>query len=131
MGRDMREGEVIEELTRNGWQVLTKGFPDLLCYRGGAVIAIEVKSLAYRRLTKNQLTVLRWLSQAGVICYKWTPAGLEKIDANYKEPPKGKTGGPRLTEEEIKRRRQEFYDHASPEIKAKIDKRVAAGLPWY
>jgi hypothetical protein len=41
--QNRRESVVIGEMLFDGWEVYVRGWPDLLCYKDGKVLAIEVK----------------------------------------------------------------------------------------
>ena len=66
-----RERVVIDEFTSQGWEVLTKGWPDLLCYKEGKAILIEVKRIPkrpYRKdgLSKHQRRMIQILKEFGL-----------------------------------------------------------------
>lgn len=70
---------------RNGsaaWQTTTnlKGWPDLLLWRSGRMVAAELKS-ATGKVTPEQSEVLASLRGAGVDVYVWRPDDLEDIAA--------------------------------------------------
>ena len=54
--KNKREREVIKEYHNQGWEVLTKGWPDLLLYKNGQVKIIEVKRLSTHPGKKNGLS---------------------------------------------------------------------------
>ena len=62
------------------WQTTTSlvGWPDLLLWRPGRIIAAELKS-DDGRLTVEQSDVLDSLAVAGIETYVWRPADLDRI----------------------------------------------------
>lgn len=65
---------------KRGWQTTTnlKGWPDLLLWRPGQVIAAELKSDS-GSVTEEQVDVLHSLHAAGVTTYIWRPADFDAI----------------------------------------------------
>ena len=51
-----REREIIDKYKKRGYEVLTKGWPDLLLHKNGKVIAIEVKRKQKRPSKKMGLS---------------------------------------------------------------------------
>ena len=64
-----------------GWQTTTsiKGWPDLLAWKPGRIVAIELKSDT-GRATPEQLDVLASLSAAGVETFIWRPSDWPEIE---------------------------------------------------
>jgi hypothetical protein len=57
--------------TGEGWSVTKRGWPDFLCRRDDAVIAVEVKD-GNDGLSAEQHTALTDLNRAGIPTYLWT-----------------------------------------------------------
>ena len=129
-------------LVEEGWEILHKGFPDFVCFRGEEMMLIEVKPSYGHRLKFDQIKMLLKLAGFGVPCYRWTPdLGLEKVTTRMAMPwgdhnklaPNGKhkRGGPRETLEQRKSRIRAYIKIASPEIKEFIVKKQREGKPWW
>lgn len=70
---------------RNGkraWQTTTSitGWPDLLMFRPGRIVAAELKSETGRP-TADQVEVLAGLAAAGVETFVWRPSDLDRVAA--------------------------------------------------
>ena len=64
------------------WRTTTSiaGWPDILAWRPGQVIAAELKSEA-GRLTRQQKDVLASLADAGIECFVWRPADWAQLES--------------------------------------------------
>lgn len=71
--KNKAERELYELLTGDGWKISKRGWPDFFCTKGDRVICVEVKPSRGRRLKREQLKVMRYLSSKGVACYRYTP----------------------------------------------------------
>lgn len=65
---------------RRGWQTTTnlKGWPDLLLWKPGRIVAAELKSDT-GQTTPEQRDVLGSLAAAGVECFVWRPCDWAEI----------------------------------------------------
>ena len=127
------EMQLRNELEKDGWRVIHKGWPDFVCIKEGArgddVFFIEVKRYKGEMLKKEQHFILTTLAKLGLSCYKWTPdGGYENIEKSTPMPilKKGKARftGKRLTLEEKLAR-------LTPEAREQYEKDKAAGKEWY
>lgn len=50
-----------------------RGWPDFICInpRDGGIMLVEVKDTAIHPLKKEQMSVMRMLSEYGLPCYRW------------------------------------------------------------
>ncbi len=74
------EGMLWDIMTDAGWHVTKRGWPDFLCYKDGRLVCIEVKPKRGHRLKSEQLTIMLFLKDAGIECYRWTPGGFEPVN---------------------------------------------------
>lgn len=56
---------MIDALERDGWEVMTRGWPDILATRRGVVRFIEVKPEDHKGMSKNQKRVAKAFAMAG------------------------------------------------------------------
>ena len=66
-----RERKVATKLKEEGWNILTKGYPDLFCYRKNEIMFVEVKRKQKRPtkkmgLSKYQRKMIEILKGAGL-----------------------------------------------------------------
>lgn len=122
------ETQLREQLEKDGWEVVHKGWPDFACIKDGAMMFVEVKNYKGDMLKKQQHYILTHLAKLGLTCYKWTPnEGFEKISpaTPYVEPIKSYRGKhKRLTVEEK-------FARLSPEEQQRIKDDEAHGIHWY
>ena len=89
--KNAAEGMFYRFMKERGWEMVRRGWPDLLCVKGQRVALVEVKRKRGHRLKASQLYVLSLLASRGVECYRWDPQGgfqritpivpdLEKLD---------------------------------------------------
>lgn len=80
--KNVAEGLFYDKMNAEGWTLTKQGWPDFFCVNDkGEFCCVEVKPKATHRLKNNQHEVMRYLQQAGVKCYKWTPdAGFQTIE---------------------------------------------------
>lgn len=73
------EGKCFKELTKEGWDVSKRGWPDFICEKDGKFIVIEVKKKKTHSLKYDQERVMKFLSEQGIECYRYSPdVGLVK-----------------------------------------------------
>ena len=65
------EGSCFDMFSERGWEVLKRGWPDFLCLKRGAVMAVEVKKTKSQSLRWDQIKVMRVLMRFGVPCYRY------------------------------------------------------------
>jgi hypothetical protein len=68
--RDKVESAIIKKYKEEGWKVLTKGWPDLLCFKtvNGEILDfkfVEIKSNHSEKLTPEQIFIKKVLEKAG------------------------------------------------------------------
>lgn len=81
--KNAAEAECFDALTKEGWTLTKRGWPDFFCIRDGEICCVEVKPHKWHRLKRNQRTIMEHLASFGVKCYKWTPeGGLEPVKAH-------------------------------------------------
>ena len=55
--KNKREASIISQLTKQGYSVLTKGYPDITAYNETEVIFIEVKKKQKRKSAEMRLSL--------------------------------------------------------------------------
>lgn len=74
-------------LSRDGWVVTKRGWPDFFCLRDGELMMVEVKPSPMHPLRQDQAMVLRKLAGLGVPCYRWSfDGGLSRLQFDETEP---------------------------------------------
>ena len=85
---DTNEAEkvFVDTAREQGWIVTKRGYPDVICYKNGDVMLVEVKRRRKYRLKSSQSRFMGHLSKYGVKCYKWSPDNdwLKNGKNNYK-----------------------------------------------
>ena len=66
-----REYKVAKDMKAKGWQIMTKGYPDLFCFKGNKIKFIEVKRKQIRPskkmgLSLHQRTMIKIMKRAGL-----------------------------------------------------------------
>lgn len=79
------EQEFLECAQSLGWEVTKRGWPDFVCFKGNAMMVVEVKAHRGRHLRHYQRRVMKFLARRGVACYRWTPDG--RFDKLYLNEP--------------------------------------------
>ena len=69
------ELELFNLLTKDGWQVTKKGWPDFACFRNDELVLVEVKPKRSHYLKKTQFRLMMALARRGITCLRWTPDG--------------------------------------------------------
>ena len=69
------EAALFDLMSKDGWTLTKRGWPDFFCVRGEELCAVEVKPSKKHSLKRNQLAVMGVLSAKGVRCFKWSPDG--------------------------------------------------------
>lgn len=78
--RNQAEGMLYDKMTKEGWTVTKRGWPDFFCIKGDEICAVEVKPRASTPLKPNQRFIMEKLKQYGIKCYRWDPeAGMTEI----------------------------------------------------
>src|SRR3990167_123903 len=70
----MTQRQLTEHLISLGWTVHRNGWPDLLAFRGGRVLGIEIKPsrIEIRRArSRSQITILSILARIGMETFIW------------------------------------------------------------
>lgn len=76
------EAACFDALSKEGWTLTKRGWPDFFCIRDGEICCVEVKPHKWHGLKRNQKTVMERLAAFGIKCFKWTPdGGLEPVNA--------------------------------------------------
>ena len=73
--RNPVEARLWDLLLSDGWECRRKGWPDIIAFKNGRIICVEVKPKRSHNLKRVQYKVLLALSEYGVPCYRWTPDG--------------------------------------------------------
>lgn len=63
------ERGLYETLSRQGWDITRRGWPDFACFRNGEFMVVEVKAKKDRQLRKRQLQVMKELANHGIKTY--------------------------------------------------------------
>lgn len=80
------EQNCYEELTKQGWFVTKRGFPDFFCIKDSNIALVEVKPSKHYHLKLEQCLVSASLARLGVKCFKWTPeTGIVPITFNDRD----------------------------------------------
>lgn len=66
-----REHNVAKDMEAKGWQIMTKGYPDLFCFKGNKIKFIEVKRTQKRPtkkmgLSRHQRKMIKIMKRAGL-----------------------------------------------------------------
>lgn len=84
--KNLAEQKFYDYATSKKWIVTKRGWPDFFCYEPetGKIVLVEVKRKRGHRLKREQVVLLKLLSEY-LPCYRWTPdGGFEKIDGSFK-----------------------------------------------
>lgn len=78
------ELELYNLLTKDGWQVTKRGWPDFACFRNDELVLIEVKPKRSHYLKKTQFGLMMALAKRGVTCLRWTPdGGFQPVEPSF------------------------------------------------
>lgn len=78
--KNVAEQKFVELAGGSGWEFTKRGWPDFFCSKDGKPICVEVKKVFYHPLKREQFRVFRFLTIAGVDCFRWSPdAGFKKF----------------------------------------------------
>ena len=79
-GSNIAENQFARRLSKEGWTVTKRGWPDFFLERDGEILLVEVKPDASLPLRDSQLHVLQALKRYGVPVMRWSPStGFEEI----------------------------------------------------
>ena len=74
------EADCWDYMTRRGFKVTKRGWPDFFCWRDDEVMIVEVKPRGHMALKPRQMMIMKRLARYGVPCYRWSPEdGLVKV----------------------------------------------------
>ena len=122
------EGKLFETLTKDGWEILTRGWPDFACFKGGKLMLIEIKLLRSHSLKKEQHRILITFAKLGLDCFRWSPdVGFERITAATPMPPEIESRIPLSTAE----RQAIMKKKLSPKQLAKVEELEKQGKDWW
>lgn len=71
--KNISEHEFYSRMTREGWEVVRRGWPDFACFKGDEFIAVEVKPGNNYYLKRSQYRLMAALAARGIKCYLWAP----------------------------------------------------------
>jgi len=122
-----------EELTKQGWMVLRRGWPDFCCIRKGEngreVMLVEVKPCRSSRLKHEQREVLLAMTEQGVPSFRWSPdMGLERVTAELVMKEAGDLPCQKRPSEMT---RDEKLQGLNPRAREEALRREREGLPWH
>lgn len=82
------EGQLFDELTADGWEVMKRGWPDFVAVRNGKVLIIEVKPGKHDRPKVDQEFVMQLLADHGLNVALWNPkSGFRRYMPTQVAPP--------------------------------------------
>jgi Holliday junction resolvase len=75
------EGMFFDIAKEAGFTATKRGWPDFFCVDDdGHVCCVEVKPRSTDNLKSDQAQIMKYLSRAGIKCFKWSPdGGLEPV----------------------------------------------------
>ena len=77
------EALLYDKLTKAGWDITRRGWPDFACFKDGKFVAVEVKTKSSHNLKTRQAQVMQALAKSVIECYRWSPdGGFEEIQVN-------------------------------------------------
>lgn len=78
--RNKAEAMFYDAMTKGGWTVTKRGWPDFFCLKDGDICVVEVKPRETTPIKPNQRFIMEKLKEHGIPCYRWDPEiGLAEI----------------------------------------------------
>lgn len=59
-------------MTKDGWELTKKGWPDFLCMKDGKVMLVTVKGSRGRKVKKMQRAAMLFFAKHGIDCYEYS-----------------------------------------------------------
>ena len=126
------EKKLFETLTEDGWEILTRGWPDFACFKDDKLMLIEVKALRSHSLKKEQHRILVTFAKLGLDCFRWSPdVGFERITAATPIPPEIESMIHHRKPLSTAERQAIMKTKLSPKQLAKVEELEKQGKDWW